>query len=256
MVASFSLVWESSLKPCGPPFRDDFTTVPNDTVEWLYMPLGAFMRHDLYYAGIGSRDTPEEILRLMVRLGRTLTDIGFSLASGDAKGADYAFYVGARLSPNFHNTRPRIYLSRDGYRGRWHDPSLGFIDAQRYPELFLEAQEMARKARGGWDGLNEWGIELHSRNVFQILGHTLKVPVKTVYLYAEPKSERNDTLKGGTNTAYQLAKSVGITRISNFYYSDAVANAEHWLLNNESDLPYPSDLMSIVYSRDGYNPVF
>lgn len=214
------------------------------------------MRRASYYAGLGSRETPADVLRLMARLGRTLTDKGFSLASGDAKKADYAFYVGARLSPNFYNTQPRIYLSRDGYRGRYHDPANGFINAQLYPEQFLKAQEMAFKVRGSWNGLNEWGIELHSRNVFQILGHTLDWPVRGVYFWAEPHRTKKWTVSGGTNTAIQIARAFGIERRFNFFYEDVVANAEHWLEENESTVPYPENLMEIIYSRDGYSPVF
>ncbi len=214
------------------------------------------MRRERYYAGIGSRETPEQILRLMARLGRTLTDKGFSLASGDAKKADYAFYTGARLSPNFYNTAPRIYLSRDGYKGRFHDPANGFIDAQRYPEQFAKAQKMAFDVRGGWGGLNDWGIELHTRNVFQILGHSLECPVRGVYFYAEPHRTKKDHVSGGTNTAIQIARAFGIERRYNFFYDDVVANAEHWLEDNESSIPYPENLMEIIYSRDGRNPVF
>ena len=47
------------------------------------------------YAGIGSRRTPPEILRLMERMALILSGAGYTLNSGGAKGADSAFENGA-----------------------------------------------------------------------------------------------------------------------------------------------------------------
>lgn len=49
----------------------------------------------LPYAGIGSRQTPDDILELMHRIGSTLAINGFTLRSGGAVGADTAFEQGA-----------------------------------------------------------------------------------------------------------------------------------------------------------------
>ena len=45
-----------------------------------------------YYAGIGSRETPEEVLHVMISLGKALCKQGWGLSSGGAPGADQAFY--------------------------------------------------------------------------------------------------------------------------------------------------------------------
>lgn len=47
-----------------------------------------------YFAGIGSRQTPQEILSLMRKTGASLTEKGLILRSGGATGADSAFEAG------------------------------------------------------------------------------------------------------------------------------------------------------------------
>lgn len=44
-----------------------------------------------YYTGIGSRETPEDFLKLFTQVARYLEIKGFTLRSGHARGADYAF---------------------------------------------------------------------------------------------------------------------------------------------------------------------
>ena len=48
----------------------------------------------MYYTGIGSRETPEEVLSLFTIVGEFLAKKGYMLRSGGAKGADKAFEVG------------------------------------------------------------------------------------------------------------------------------------------------------------------
>jgi len=210
----------------------------------------------VWYAGIGSRGAPDDILILMARLGRTLTDKGFSLSSGDAIGSDYAFYVGARLSPRFFTTQPRIYLARNGAGRRYEKLSLGFINAKGLVDQYEEAQAIAIKARGGIYGLNEYGIELHTRNAFQVLGSDLKQPVQAVYYYAEPLPRNPDKVKGGTNTALQIAKAFGIEILCNLYVEDTQNKVKAWLDRNESARPYPIDLLDMIHSRKSHQPVF
>jgi len=47
-----------------------------------------------YYAGIGARDTPQEVLNRMTKLAGVLQRKGLCLRSGGAKGADTAFEAG------------------------------------------------------------------------------------------------------------------------------------------------------------------
>lgn len=48
----------------------------------------------MYYTGIGSRETPKDILEVMTKLATVLEHKGYILRTGDAKGADAAFRAG------------------------------------------------------------------------------------------------------------------------------------------------------------------
>jgi len=52
----------------------------------------------IYYAGIGSRSTPDNVLGIMEKLGIVLAKKGFILRSGGADGADKAFEKGCDLA--------------------------------------------------------------------------------------------------------------------------------------------------------------
>ena len=56
------------------------------------------------YAGIGSRKTPEDIITLMHRLGVRLAELGFTLHSGAANGADTAFEIGIKTKAVTHQS--------------------------------------------------------------------------------------------------------------------------------------------------------
>ena len=47
-----------------------------------------------YYTGVGSRETPQEVLSLMREYSRIMALLGWSFRSGGANGADTAFYDG------------------------------------------------------------------------------------------------------------------------------------------------------------------
>ena len=49
----------------------------------------------MYYAGIGSRNTPVSILNAFMELGKILAEKGYILRSGRADGADSYFEKGA-----------------------------------------------------------------------------------------------------------------------------------------------------------------
>ena len=53
-----------------------------------------------YYAGIGARKTPPEILQLMTCIAAKLESLGYVLRSGGAEGADRAFEAGVTDSAN------------------------------------------------------------------------------------------------------------------------------------------------------------
>lgn len=209
------------------------------------------------YTGIGSRETPMDVLLLMVRLGRTLTDHGRQLWSGDAIGADYAFYVGARLSPRFAEIGARIFIPDDGYQNRYHNPELGFYNAKRFTDTYEAAQQIAYEARGGFWGLGDKGMALMTRNPFQILSETLQRRTGALYYWGIPQG-KTEKVKGGTNCALQVAIRYGVKTRNNLFYQEVRERANAWLLMHEQPYPYPSAeaLVQILESRRTLNPHF
>lgn len=195
-----------------------------------------------YYAGVGSRETPDDVLLLMIRLGRTLADIGYTLSSGDATGADRAFWFGATLSPKHREVGCRIYLHKNGYQGRFNDPALGFLLATQFTETWEKAKQLAFTARGGFYGLGEGGIGLHTRNVYQIYGHTLRSRVQAIYYWAIPKG-KTEKVSGGTNTAVQISIKANLPQRINLFTEDGRTRAEAFLAKYETKEPYPENIL-------------
>lgn len=195
-----------------------------------------------YIAIVGSREVPEDELELLIRLGRTFTDLGYEDSSGDAFGADRAGWVGARQSDRYDPQAARIYLV-DSNRNRMRAREYEFKIAQDYAENWITAEAIALKARGSWNGIdgpnNQFKRDLHIRNVFQILGHTLIDPVKALVYYApvvgRPEREQ---VKGGTNTALQIAKTVNIPKRYNLATKEGYDWANEFLKQYESDKEY------------------
>lgn len=189
-----------------------------------------------FVAIVGSRNTPETILELMIRLGRTYTDMGIAVSSGDAYDSDRAGWYGAKQSKEFDHVGCRIFLNKSKRNGQPISNFHGFVDTRfNCPQRDM-AEAMALKARGTFAGLNSWGIELHTRNVYQIFGLNLDAPVEACIFYAEPK--RNDTVSGGTNTAYQLAKMGNVPIIKNLYLEEDRDWAKRFLADAEGAYPY------------------
>lgn len=189
-----------------------------------------------YVAIVGSRETPTDELELMIRLGRTCTDIGLVISSGDAYGADRAGWWGAKQSEVYGNVGSRIYLT-ESWKNRQRANQLGFLIAEDYPEKWIIARALAETARGSFKGLNEYGIGLHTRNVFQITGHTLEEPVKLMFFYAKPNND-GTKVSGGTNSAFQIAKKAEIEKIINLATPEGLEYVNKFLEHYEKDYPY------------------
>jgi len=189
-----------------------------------------------YVAIVGSRTTPEVVLEYMIRLGRTYTDLGIGISSGDAYDADRAGWYGAKQSKRFKEVGARIYVNKAFREGVPIEEMHGFIDARELHEYRHHATSMALDARGSFAGLNKFGIELHTRNVYQIHGDKLDNIVMAFILWAEPNGR--DKVKGGTNTAFQTAKKAEVPLIVNLYHQEGIEWAKDFLAKHEQDYPY------------------
>lgn len=193
-----------------------------------------------YWTIVGSRNTPEHVLELMIRMGRTLTDNGISVSSGDAYDSDRAGWYGARQSKRYAEVGARVYLAngtgRNFYRLR---DNRFFYDASGFTDTWNTAMQMAMQARGSFGGLNEWGKALHTRNVYQIHGEDLKSLSDAIIYYAEPIGKReNEKVSGGTNTALRLAVMADIPIRKNLYFQDDYEWCGKWLEEHELKYPY------------------
>lgn len=141
---------------------------------------------NVYYAGIGSRETPIHILKTMSSLAKVFAKMQFVLRSGRAIGADSAFEHGCVIA----NGKHELFTTKDTI-GDW------------------KAFELAESLHGKWEYLSSYAQELHARNTYQILGKDHLSPVSFVVCWtpfgAESLSELRMNHNGGTSTAIKLA---------------------------------------------------
>ena len=142
-----------------------------------------------YYAGIGSRQTPIEILNIMTKLAVVLESEGWTLRSGGADGADNAF---AKEVKNIE-----LFLPWKGFNG--HTSDLNGHTQKAY--------EIAKKAHPAWHRCSQGAQKLHSRNVHQVFGWDINPKTYSKYIICWTP---NAKMVGGTATAMKLAKNAGI----------------------------------------------
>lgn len=153
---------------------------------------------DYYYAGIGSRDTPQEYLRIISLIGRALAKKGWILRSGAANGADKSFEYGCDSAQG----NKEIYLP---YRG--FERSNSDLHPDKYP--FTEAEIKISKAfHPRWDRLSEFGTSAMKRNVRQLRGlapYTKNKRSKFIVCWT-----KDGLIAGGTGQALRLAGAMDI----------------------------------------------
>lgn len=165
----------------------------------------------MYYAGIGSRRTPREVLEVFRIIGRYLASIGYVLRSGRADGADSAFELGAR---DYHGSC-EIYLPWPSFQANtW----LG----RNYPGIVLDSIEPAQRELAyksvqqfhpAPERLSQGAMKLQARDYCQITGKSTKA-CKSEFVVCW-----TDRQTGGTSQAIRVAQSFGIP-VFNFYYAE------------------------------------
>ena len=140
------------------------------------------------YAGVGSRETPKEILAIMSDLAEELEGLGYTLNTGDAQGADKAFRDRAN--------KKNVFAPKDA------TPT---------------TMKIAEEIHPAWDKLNDFGRKLQARNTNQIFGANLKTPVDFVIAWTKDGLENYDMRSiesGGTGQAIDMASRKGIPVIN------------------------------------------
>ncbi len=161
-----------------------------------------------FYTGIGSRNTPDTVQQIEQLLAAHLEGRGYCLRSGGATGSDSAFERGVTAAEH-----KEIYIPWSGFNDYTAGP--GIIDTTAL-ENRNRAAEIAMTVHPAWDRLTRGARALHTRNVYQVLGFDLNTHSRFVVCWAEYQGNRHNAVKGGTNTAVQLALQHNIPVINLF----------------------------------------
>lgn len=159
------------------------------------------------YAGIGSRSTPQDILRLMTRAAIHLDDRGHVLRSGGASGADSAFEAGVSSG------RKEVFLPWRQFNGN---------QSPLWPPS-QAAVELAAHFHPAWHRCSSAARSLHARNCHQILGVNLDDPVKFVLCWTPGGDD-----VGGTSQALRIARHHDIY-VCNLGAADGPQALDVWL---------------------------
>ncbi len=146
-----------------------------------------------YYAGVGSRKTPDDIINAMTRVAIELRKHGYTLRSGGALGADRAFEKGSL-------EQSKIFIADDA-KGD-----------SRAHELMEQHHPAPRALR------SQYVRNLMARNGYQVLGRDLKTPSEFVICWtpdgADGTETRTSRETGGTGQAIRIAVSHDIPVIN------------------------------------------
>jgi hypothetical protein len=146
---------------------------------------------NFYYAGIGSRETPQEVMQMFTSLASFLSRKGFILRSGGASGSDKAFEIGCDKV----NGEKEIYLPWRGFESSTSDLIVSDV----------RAFEIAEKYHPYWHNLKEGARKLQARNSHQGLGQDLETPSAFVICWT-----KGGKGSGGTGQMIRIAKAYSI----------------------------------------------
>lgn len=201
-----------------------------------------------YYSGIGSRETPPEVIGIMEDAGFRLARCGFTLRSGKAGGADEAFQVGMQKyyesldngkQEEYRTHLAEIYIPWDGFASDndnlwdfWDYP-LDYLD-YLIPDQKVVREALVEEIHPNFEALKRkrGAFALHSRNVHQVLGANILDPRPSAFCLYYAKEDRNGNPKGGTATAVNLARKYGV-RVLNLNTPDKLALLERFLRSLE-----------------------
>ena len=164
------------------------------------------------YTGVGSRETPDDILILMRRIGYVMAMKGISLRTGEAEGADHAFYKGVVDANDIHGVKFKneVFVAAAPKSHHYVNDVVNIFSGDSSFAI-QEFRETAIMIRGSWDDLSYFGAMCHIRNVAQVLGGDGKSPSRGLICWAKPVNPIKATdsimryVEGETNTAYCTA---------------------------------------------------
>jgi hypothetical protein len=167
------------------------------------------------YAGIGSRQTPADVLGLMKQAAAYLESLGYTLTSGGAQGADLAFESGVKQQKEIYLPTGTVTDNAIKVAHEIHPNLAGAMAASKNKKIKEKIQQGATQVEAEAAGEQSalFVEKLMARNTYQIFGQDLNNPVDFVLFWAEevPGSIRP---KGGTGQAVEMARRKGIPTIN------------------------------------------
>jgi hypothetical protein len=146
------------------------------------------------FAGIGSREVPEDIYNEIVKFSSKMAEKGWILRSGGAEGCDEAFEKGYENYPK----NKMIYLPWKGFNN----------NNSEFNVVTKPAMELAEKYHPAWNKCDDSAKKLLARDSYQILGLYLDDPCNLVVCWTL------DENSGGTSQALRIAKAYNIRIIN------------------------------------------
>ena len=227
------------------------TTSKKPTPEFDTLPEYVPGQKNMTYAGIGSRETPMEVLELMTKASTWLGAKGYTLQSGGAIGADMAFegkaYPKTLTAGSYDvvNKKGKVVLKAgevvkigskkytDAYYAFTDKSTKGSIVGSDWSEKVNlpnvksfssfdvvnnkfgnsnKVKVIANELHPSSEGMNQWVEALMARNTYQIFGSNLDTPVDFVLFYA--KEGKGIRPEGGTGQAVEMARLKGIPTVN------------------------------------------
>lgn len=172
------------------------------------------------YAGIGSRETPPDMIDLMREFAYLASLRGWVLRSGAAQGADSAFELGCDDAKG----EKEIFIPWPNFNNHYSQ-LIGPTDA---------AMRVAEAVHPTWKRLSPAAKKLVARNMHQIMGANMDEPVLCVVCWTPDGCENIKEYSrktGGTGTAISFASTQGIP-VFNFKHHDRYVEAVEYMLFN------------------------
>jgi alkylated DNA repair dioxygenase AlkB len=172
----------------------DMTNLQSNKEEFNKLPSKS-STPTMTYAGIGSRETPKEVMDQMTELAKELESRGYTLRSGGAQGADTAFEKGVtskkEIFPGAQKSGEReMKIAREIH------PNPNALDNSKNPQFV-------------WN--------LMARNTNQVFGKNLDTPVDFVIAWTQDgltDYTKRTVKSGGTGQAIDMASRKGIPVIN------------------------------------------
>lgn len=173
------------------------------------------------YTGVGSRELTKQGAAMVRDVANALYEHQYILSTGDAaQGCDDVFW----------DQTPDGYKKRYGPFGKTvYSVQTCVIDPEQ-PSYEI-ANRIAGLTHPAWRWIPDWMKELHTRNVFQVLGEQVNCPSEFLVCWTPDGAEScSETSKktGGTGTAIRVADTFGVP-VFNLQRSDAVDRLASYL---------------------------